>query len=448
MNSNTALAIVLLTTAMACTAEAQTQSSRDFQDTYGTASGTQDYRARRDAEKAVALPQVDTDVAEAIRKKDYPYLLKRYDKDCSKAVATGAKSKNLPERATRLNRTPQALRSCHDLADMYRKGLGVPADIVKATELYTQSMYLGVSTSQDVLIGMAPDPQARIALITSMATNPRLGVDNRCLATRLLAELYVKGDGVAKDLHEAMKWHRLCYDSAGDLIDTVMPDFVLTGALRLIDLYTLPDPQLRNLPEALTIAERVIASKGTVETRGLAQARYQAGRLLYNGEAGPKDQKRGVDLLEKAGGAGHVDAMLLVAEIYDRGEGVVMDKARAALWLDDAVSARNPRALYLKGQKVHAANDRIGAKTLWLDAAREGHVEAQYALGQYFLNDTAKTPNDQANAYVWLDVAARNGHPQAGAARDALKSQLPPELLKAAEGAEVNLLKAYPKIIG
>ncbi|ESQ79936.1 tetratricopeptide repeat protein [Asticcacaulis sp. YBE204] len=409
---------------------------------------TSDAKERRDAEKAAAALQADAALTKAIETKDYPYLLKRYDRDCTRAKADLARSKALPERATALNRTPQVARACHALAEMYHNGLGVPIDKARAAELYTDSMHLGITNSQDALIGLAADTPSRISVINGMANDPQLGFDNRCFATRKVAEMYAKGNGVEKDLSQTVKWHRLCYDSAGATIDTVLPGYVLNGALSLIDLYTRDDPKIRNLPEALAISERVNRSKGQTEPRYLAQAQYQAGRLLHSGGAGPKDTTRAIDLLEKAATAGQVDAMVFLADIYDRGEGVAADKAKASAWLDQAVQADSPAAHHLLGKRAYAGKDLPTAKARWLEAAKQGHAGAQYALGQYFLNDTAKTPNDQANAYVWLDVAARNGHPAAVTARDALKGQLPDNLLKAAESAETSLIAAYPKVIG
>lgn len=409
-----------------------------------TSSRLADAKRRSEAEKALREGP-DPIVEKAIAEKNYSFLLKRYEKDCKQAQIDLKRTGKLPSRATSFDKASQLVKGCHGLAQMYEKGEGVAADTTKAADLYRASARLGVTDSQDAAVRLSADP---IKALEAFALDPEMGYDHRCYSTRKLATIYVRGDGVAKDLKQAVRWNRVCYDAAGKSIETYLPGYVQNGAFTLIDLYSSTDPDIRNLPEARTIALRLVETKAVIADKYRTLAQYLAGNLLYDPEAGVPDRKRGLDLLEKAAGAGYPEAMIRLSEIYAAGDGVRADVSKATEWLDNAVAAKNARAQHRKAQQAYTAKDMVMAKALWIEAAKQGYSDAQYALAQFFIKETAKTPNDLANAYVWLDVAAKNGHPEAAAARDALKPQLPDTLLKAAEAAEANLIKAFPKVIG
>lgn len=55
---------------------------------------------------------------------------------------------------------------------------------------------------------------------------------------------------------------------------------------------------------------------------GDAKAQYDLGRMYEGGEGVPKDAAKAVEWLQKAAAQGHADAQALLGRMYARGEGV------------------------------------------------------------------------------------------------------------------------------
>jgi TPR repeat protein len=64
--------------------------------------------------------------------------------------------------------------------------------------------------------------------------------------------------------------------------------------------------------------------------------------------------------------------------------------------------------------------------------AKGGNSDAQYTLGQMYLKGSG-VPEDKAKAYMWFDLAARGGDPDAGEERDSVANQMKPEELESAK---------------
>jgi TPR repeat protein len=111
-----------------------------------------------------------------------------------------------------------------------------------------------------------------------------------------------------------------------------------TAALRMADRCADGIGIARNLPDALVWYEKS-AAQGNPVAMGMA------GLLLITGQAGSKDQARGIDLTRRASQAGDPGALLTMGDLYGSGlMGVADANAQAARWYEKAAAAGNAEA--------------------------------------------------------------------------------------------------------
>lgn len=185
-----------------------------------------------------------------------------------------------------------------------------------------------------------------------------------------------------------------------------------------------------------------------------ARARFLA--LLLAGETGGFAGPAAVQWLEPAAQGGDVRAILGLGEIFEKGLGLPGDFGKARSWYLQAAYAGNVEAKYRLGrlllaqpsawrllykdperEKTNPERDRLytsraaaleaAGDDRWVDiirphlvegerwlteAARQGHVDAQFTLGSAYLG-AVDLPFDLIQGLGWLSAAAWGGHPGA-----------------------------------
>jgi TPR repeat protein len=162
-------------------------------------------------------------------------------------------------------------------------------------------------------------------------------------------------------------------------------------------------------PPDLAKAERwwlLAAQKGGIE------AQYRLGCLALL--PGKFDPLTASGWFEKAAAAGHVFAMVELAALYERGEGLARDLERARLLYESAASSGDLLARLKLGLLHERGGDRSQALVWYRAAASMEHPGACYRLGQMLTADPAET-GDLAEAAGWYRTAALRGHAQAQA---------------------------------
>ena len=218
----------------------------------------------------------------------------------------------------------------NDLGIMYRLGQGVSRDKEEAVRWYrkaakqgnAQSMFnLGVSYYNGD--GVPSDPTAAYAwfLLAKEAGNPaaedavkrsaeeggRLGTPE---AIQLVAAMYEKGDDLQRSYSEAAKWYR----KAADL----SPQAAVSLASMLIDGRGGP----QDYGQAMNICRSAAKQR-------YAPAQYCVGYLYQHGLGTQTDPKEAAKWYGEASKGGHHQAMLDLAEMYWKGEGVVVNRSEA-----------------------------------------------------------------------------------------------------------------------
>src|SRR5208283_3265817 len=100
--------------------------------------------------------------------------------------------------------------------------------------------------------------------------------------------------------------------------------------------------------------------------------------------------------------------------MYQEGKGVPRDYAEAVRWLRKAADQGDAKAqdalglMYQDGSK-RVPQDYAEAARWWRRAAEQGNVLAQFRLGAMYAEGRG-VPRDSVLAYMWLNLAASNGH--------------------------------------
>jgi len=146
---------------------------------------------------------------------------------------------------------------------------------------------------------------------------------------------------------------------------------------------------------------------GAAALRRLAEAGEPAAQLrlglhLLTPPVGSPDVPAAVGWLEQAAGAGSADAATELARLYQAGEHLEADPARAEAWLARAFALGSPTAAHMRyEQALHAGAEP--PLELLERAAAGGHRQAQYELGRHYL-----AGDDLPQAVRWLTAAAHN----------------------------------------
>jgi TPR repeat protein len=277
------------------------------------------------------------------------------------------------------------------LGFFYEHGVATPVDLAKALASYRRGAEGGSARARTNLgwfyeqgIEVAKDPVAA-AEWYKLAADQGLGA-----AHANLASLYESGLGVAKNPVIAIA-----------LYERALEGGVTSAALRLGRL----QEERGNLSGAG--AYYVIAANAKVPEADLA-----AGRLLVAAANPKRNIEQGVPWLEQAAARGKIDALLLLASLFDKGGEVARDPRRAADYSRRAALLGDAAAAFRYAQYLATQNrpGPDGDPLPWFRrAAEKGHAEAQYESAR-LLDLRGGDEETQKEALAWYRKAAAQGH--------------------------------------
>lgn len=138
--------------------------------------------------------------------------------------------------------------------------------------------------------------------------------------------------------------------------------------------------------------------------------------LCQNTTASESQQllQKSVEWLQAAAKAGFGMAQKNLALAYTNGQGLRRDDAQAVVWMRRAAEQLEVEAAYLMGELHRQGRGvQLSEAVKWyLRSAEAGFPKAQYTLGMLYLEGTG-LPQDSHKAEMWLNFAARQGHPEA-----------------------------------
>ena len=205
----------------------------------------------------------------------------------------------------------------------------------------------------------AKRPVARVSQAQDFEAIKRAAEQGDADAQNSLGVMYAKGQGVAQNDAEAVKW-------------------------------------LREAAE-----------------QGEAKAQSNLGAMYTEGRGVAQNDVEALKWFRKAAEQGFVDAQFNLGLMYVTGKGVAQNDAEAMKWYRKAAeqgdeSAQNSLGvMYAKAQGI-AQNDAEAVKW-YRKAAEQGFVDAQYNLGVMYGTGKGVAQND-AEAVRWFRKAAERGH--------------------------------------
>ncbi|HMB75397.1 MAG TPA: tetratricopeptide repeat protein, partial [Kiloniellaceae bacterium] len=138
-------------------------------------------------------------------------------------------------------------------------------------------------------------------------------------------------------------------------------------------------------------------------------ATYNLARLTYNGQGVDPDRAQAIRLYEKAAQAGQADAQFTMGLFYaEGGYGISQSWPAAVAWWREAAGNGHLEAQYLVGNAYHdgdgVTKSHDEAMVWWTRAAKAGYAPAMMKLGEHFA-DSEVVKRDLVRAYLWYDTA-------------------------------------------
>lgn len=204
---------------------------------------------------------------------------------------------------------------------------------------------LGLAAAAAVLMSGGPSPEeARLAAEARAryaAALPRAEAGD-VDAQFAVAEALRHGQGVARNLDEAVKWYRKAADKAQ------------VGAQ-----YALGTLHEAGEGVPLDYARAAEWYRLAANIGGQADAEFALARLYYNGRGVASDPDEAVTLFRKAANRGHAAAQYVLGTIYESGWNVQADPIEAYKWFTLAIPNRAQAMALDKGYDPQAARDRL-----------------------------------------------------------------------------------------
>ena len=330
----------------------------------------------------------------------------------------------------------------NNLGLMYRDGQGVARDYATAVQYFRRSADGGYHWGQLNLGGMMESglatPHRDPAAAAEFYRKSAAGGNSQAMYN--LARLHERGDGVSKDMVEAVKWFRAA--AAKGHKDAVL-------RVAQIDA-SQPPPSSTTSTVAKAAPISPLASNLTPRA---SADQFELGLDHYDGRKGrPIDRGEAAKWFRLAADQGHAAAQNLLGHMYRSGQGVATDYSEARKWLDKSVANGNVDAisniglLYQFGQGVvqndvlavqhfrKAANagsawgmhnlgwmmengrgvfrDPSAAAEMYRKSANAGNTTAMFRLARLYERGEG-VKKDDSEALRWFRMAATGGHKEA-----------------------------------
>ena len=344
-----------------------------------------------------------------------------------------------------------------NLAHLYRMGLGVPQDFVRAASWYRLAADSGLARAQANLAtmylrgqGVAEDPREAAYWFTAAANNGHV------LAQFNLALLYLRGEGVERNEAKAAGWlylasktgYKPALRTLGKLVKVISGPAPSSPAKTAMPLAAKPQA----VAETKLAAAEPIAKAATTKKTEAALTAPQASEPVPV-KTGPVKSE---PVKPQPAKAESEEDQLAVIEISGTGSDITFSEIIALLSsreeLDlsrdrdgtNNVEADNAQTKSKEGKEngeseeemtrrgiaaglvaMHAANF-AAAKARWQPLAKDGHVEAQYQLGKLYLHNGFAEVS-RPYGFFWLSRAAAQGHAGAKAGKNQLADVMSPE---------------------
>ena len=298
------------------------------------------------------------------------------------------------------------------LGELLENGVGVQRDLGQAVQWYRRAAEQGDAWGQARLgylyyagIGVPQSDSEAVKWFRNAADQATPE------AYYMLGLSHRSGRGVAQNYDEAVRWFQKAADAK-------YPD----AWSELGTMFELGWGVPQDLPKAIGFLSRAASS-------GVTVAQLRLSRLYRSGNGVTRDDATANDWLKRAAQQGYVPAENELGFVIASGEGLPKDLAEATKWLRKAAdSGYAPGQFnlgFLYARLTEPRNPTAGAP--WIRrAAEQRYPRAQHLLGLLY-REGEGVPKDYVQAYMWLNLAAAAGEPEAGKIRDDLEKLMTAE---------------------
>ncbi|RHZ81008.1 hypothetical protein Glove_130g199 [Diversispora epigaea] len=218
---------------------------------------------------------------------------------------------------------------------------------------------------------------------------------NKEIGTMLLADMYLAGLGVEKDVKKAFQIYCKLVDEGSFFITSDVANCYLNG-------YYVEKNEEKAFELYLKSAEK-----------GLPVAQSMVGLCYIDGIGTRKDAAEGFQWYMKSAFAGNTYAIWNVGYCYSNGIGVDRDYQKAFKWILEAAEKGEFSAQYYLGNCYKNGygiiKDQVKAFEWFMKAAECNYTYGQYEVGKCFYEGCG-TKKDIVNAIYWINKAIENGN--------------------------------------
>lgn len=305
------------------------------------------------------------------------------------------------------------------LAGMYFYGNGVARDRKAAEKWYRKAAEQGMPEAQYSLACLYRDTEQNHSIAAKWFREAAHYGNQE--AQYELGRIYSSGTGVPVDLEESAFWFRKVAEKGhapaqcclGNLLRAFSQSKMEAvswyrkaaeaGNEEAVDrlaelLYEMRPPSFsgEELVQWLTKS----ADHGNVNAQRSLGELFRS-ELLRPGEA--------VGWYQKAAAQGDIHSLFTLGEMYRDGNGVGKDIGQAVSFFSAAAEKGNVNARYYLAEIYNTEYKDLSAACEWyLNAAKQGHLEAQLRVGLMYLRGEAVSIS-HADAFKWLQKAAERG---------------------------------------
>lgn len=212
-----------------------------------------------------------------------------------------------------------------------------------------------------------------------------------------LANIYLEGIGTEQSNSKAFEWTSCAANNEHGQAQSNLGWFYLEG--KVVN---------KDLMKAFEWFDKAVQ-------KDIADAQFYLGLMHLEGIGREVDQDKAAELLMKAAKQNHVEAQYLMGVCYAEGIGVEQNIYLVFHWVSKASDQGYSKAqtelgvMYLTGKNKYAPQNNSKAFNLFLQAARQGHIEAQRQVAKMYYEGTG-IEKDIYEADKWLDRSTKEDH--------------------------------------
>jgi len=219
-----------------------------------------------------------------------------------------------------------------------------------------------------------------------------------------VAECFLNGKGVQKDIHEGISW----YQKAADSGDTNAM-YKLALHYEFKDTGRFGDEESKYLDLSINLYSKAVDKGDTNAMCGL-------GRCYLNGKGIDKDEEKAMQFFLRAANSGNPKAMCEIGLCYSWGKGVTKDNENMIKWFLKAAELGNAEGMFWIGFNCLLSPgytvpvlEKIGKQTeavYWFTKAAElDHRISMEELGRCYENGSGGCQKDFSKALYWYRLA-------------------------------------------